>query len=180
MKYKIGYISSFSDQQLIETYNELDLSQQEYISRKNKKGAKESLCARSLLIEIVNEQYKTDCKKNIRQGSDGHIFIEGMPDCYVSISHSKDMTAVCCSENRVGIDIEKIREISDKLKQRICKKETANEEDFFRIWTLKEAYLKASQIGFAKMLEISEDEIISKSRIVSAKKDDNYFSVVEI
>lgn len=71
---------------------------------------------------------------------------------YYNISHSDDWVVCIISNQKVGIDIEKIRPIaSDKLIDKILtvsEKECVNDKKelkFFEYWTLKEAYSK--QIG---------------------------------
>ena len=77
-------------------------------------------------------------------------------NCYVSISHSGDMVAVCKNDNvPVGIDIEKMTERNfSKIANRFyCGKEleTFNSnptvEVFYEIWTRKEAYSKILGTG---------------------------------
>ena len=77
-------------------------------------------------------------------------------NCFVSISHSGNMVAVCTSENPIGIDIEKIDEKRnlEKLSNRVfCGKEleafknNPTPEQFYEIWTQKEAYSKIDGQG---------------------------------
>ena len=77
-------------------------------------------------------------------------------NCFVSISHSGDMVAVCKSENPVGIDIEKIDDTRnfEKIANRYFhgkEKEFFNEnptaDAFYEIWTKKEAYTKIDGNG---------------------------------
>ncbi|MBR4891380.1 MAG: 4'-phosphopantetheinyl transferase superfamily protein [Clostridia bacterium] len=77
-------------------------------------------------------------------------------NCFVSISHSGDMVAVCTSENPIGIDIEKIddarnfakianRYFHGKEKEFFEQNPTA--DAFYEIWTKKEAYTKIDGNG---------------------------------
>ena len=83
-------------------------------------------------------------------------------NCFVSISHSGDMVAVCTSENPVGIDIEKIDEKRnlEKLSNRVfCGKEletfknNPTPEQFYEIWTQKEAYSKIDGQGVNEIMK---------------------------
>ena len=75
---------------------------------------------------------------------------------FVSISHSKDMVAVCKSDKPVGIDIEFMATDRDykKIANRFYKgkeleyfNSRSTAESFYEIWTKKEAYSKISGQG---------------------------------
>ena len=83
-------------------------------------------------------------------------------NCFVSISHSGDMVAVCTSDKPVGIDIEKIDERKDinKLSNRVFRgkemelfKSSPTPELFFEIWTKKEAYSKIDGQGVNEIMK---------------------------
>ncbi len=77
----------------------------------------------------------------------GTVFIgnNGKPmanGCYFNISHSHGLVACAVAEVPVGIDVEKIRPISPRLLRILSPAERESvrcDEDFFRLWTLKEA-----------------------------------------
>lgn len=82
-------------------------------------------------------------------------------NCYVSISHSGNMVAVCTSEKPIGIDIEKIDEKRnlEKLSNRVfCGEEletfknNPTPEQFYEIWTQKEAYSKIDGNGVNEIM----------------------------
>ena len=77
-------------------------------------------------------------------------------NCFVSISHSGDMVAVCTSENPVGIDIEKIDDtrnfakIANRYfhgKEKVFFEQNPTADAFYEIWTKKEAYTKIDGNG---------------------------------
>lgn len=77
-------------------------------------------------------------------------------NCYVSISHSGDLVAVCRNDNvPVGIDVEKMTERDfNKIAKRFFFGKEADEfnanptaETFYKIWTCKEAYSKIDGKG---------------------------------
>lgn len=83
-------------------------------------------------------------------------------NCFVSISHSGDMVAVCTSEIPVGIDIELIDERKDleKLSNRVFRgkemelfKNNPTPEQFYEIWTQKEAYSKIDGQGVNEIMK---------------------------
>ena len=82
-----------------------------------------------------------------------------------SLSHSAELALVAVSKANIGVDIEKIRAISqmDKFSKRFfspreCDKlfscaKSLRLPKFFEIWTTKEAYLKAKGIGLRTSLK---------------------------
>lgn len=83
-------------------------------------------------------------------------------NCFVSISHSGNMVAVCTSDKPIGIDIEKIDKTRDlsKIANRFYKgteleifKENPTPDTFFDIWTKKEAYSKIGGEGVGEVFK---------------------------
>ena len=88
---------------------------------------------------------------------------------HFNISHSGDMVICAVSDEPVGVDIEKIREIDLKVAHRVFNdkecdyvfkdKEKARAR-FFEIWTRHEAYAKLSGDGISKISDnISDDRV---------------------
>lgn len=82
------------------------------------------------------------------------------PEIHFSISHSGTKVAVAFSDNEVGCDIEKVgivdleiarRFFSEREFRTLVAGNNADERicEFFRIWTMKESYMKASGFGFS-------------------------------
>ncbi len=106
---------------------------------------KESFAAAKALIDMGVQ--------NIRYEESGKPVAD---NCYVSISHSGNMVAVCTSENPVGIDIEKIddtrnfEKIASRYfhgKEKEFFEQTPTVDAFYEIWTKKEAYTKIDGNG---------------------------------
>jgi 4'-phosphopantetheinyl transferase len=99
----------------------------------------------------------------------GKPYIEGNP-LYISISHSGDFVAVAIHAAPVGIDIEELKAVHPKLKDRICtdsdleflnegKNEIERNEKTLLIWTAKEAYFKKIGTGITDFKSISYKNI---------------------
>ena len=75
-------------------------------------------------------------------------------DKFFNISHSHGYIALVIDEVPVGIDIEKIREADDDLRNYISnddeKKYIHDDASFFEIWTNKEALVKANGNGISQ------------------------------
>ena len=129
---------------------------------------KESIAAASALLAMGVENLHYD--ENNKPLAD---------NCFVSISHSKDMIAVCKSDKPVGIDIEFIS--TDRDYHKIAKRfyegkeleyfiSSPTAETFYEIWTKKEAFSKISGQGAIEIFEgfdvLSLDEYEFQSDII--------------
>lgn len=107
----------------------------------------------------------------ITKGAHGKPYIEGDP-FYFSISHCKGLVLVAVGDAEVGADCEKIRPhdlrvlervANENEKQRIMSSSDKARE-FFRLWTMKEAYVKmiGTGIGYPlKSIDTSKEDIIT-------------------
>jgi len=98
------------------------------------------------------------------QGPHGKPSIEGRTDLHFNISHCRGLTACVLRFGRpVGIDVEWLgRPAPIEVAQRFFSDAETNwllrqpgperHEAFFRLWTLKEAYIKAKGLGLAQPL----------------------------
>lgn len=95
----------------------------------------------------------------------GKPYLENGP--HFSISHCKEGIAVAVSEKPIGIDIESIRKADRELvtrvmnerEQALIKAQTDPSREFTRIWTQKEAIVKAQGVGitsFEQLLQIRD------------------------
>lgn len=85
-----------------------------------------------------------------------HLYLNDK-EIHFSLSHSGDYAVCALSDSPIGVDIEKIEaykpEISDRFFHPNERKYVKDAESFYRIWTLKEGYLKAVGIGMKLPLE---------------------------
>lgn len=110
------------------------------------------LTAKKLAAEFLNLNIE---KIELLRAENGKPYIKGNP-AYISISHSGDFVAAAVSEKPIGIDIEIIKEKDlDFTKKLFCDSdlEFINSESdsltaFYKVWTAKEAYLKAFSKSF--------------------------------
>lgn len=133
-----------------------DISKQKEINKENLPQSvlahckkKESFAAANALIQMGAE--------NLHYNEKNKPLAD---NCYVSISHSKNMVAVCTSEKPVGIDIEAIdtdrdvKKIADRFyhgKELAYFKDNPTADVFFEIWTKKEAYSKIGGEGVGEV-----------------------------
>jgi len=115
------------------------------------------------LLKLIMANYLDIKPADVRIGSVGR----GKPvllndDIHFNISHTKDKLIIAISKEKLGIDIECIdheRDISriaeytftELERQALATGESLDPRKFFRLWTQKEAYLKALGVGLERM-----------------------------
>ena len=115
-----------------------------------------------LLIQGLKKHNIDYNRIKIKKNSYGKPYIQNNP-LYYSISHSHDYVVCAFSKNKIGIDIEKIRDVDIQIMNQFA---TSNEKKyilkskkqlfnrFFTIYTLKEAYFKMMGKNLNNMLNI--------------------------
>lgn len=90
-------------------------------------------------------------------------FLEA-PDIHFNLSHSGQKVMCAISRAEVGCDVEQVREPNLKMAERFfapeeyaalaaCPHREAQRQLFFRLWTLKESFMKAVGLGLALPLK---------------------------
>ena len=126
------------------------------LSHKTPSGRKQSLGSALLLQKIL---LQNKLKSNdIKIGKNGKPEIEGI--CF-NLSHSDEYVICSTSEKTLGCDIEKIRQVKKGFETRFFSEREVlylNQfrEDklnqFFRLWTMKESYMKMTGEGMTLAL----------------------------
>ena len=111
---------------------------------------KRSILGEILLINLLNELHIDYKSITIIKNKYGKPYIKDL-DLFFNISHSNDFVVCAISKNKIGIDIEKIRETKESIinqfattKEKQYINEIKNEfnKRAFEIFTLKESYFK--------------------------------------
>lgn len=139
-------------------------------SFRNPNGRRESFGAGILLQMVCRRHGRSD--QEILEGEHGKPEIEGF---YFNLSHSGNMVLCVVSESPVGCDIEKIETPTLKIAKRFFTEneniyldhfeENEKAEEFFRLWTMKEAYVKMTGEGLTCSLKDFEIQIDDEIQI---------------
>ena len=138
----------------------------------------------TLLCHGLKEIYSLDLDMNdllnmIAHGKYGKPYLIDFDNIHFNISHCDGLVACAISDRPIGIDVERIVPFKDNLAKKIlteeemqflicCKNdEIAYKEMFFRLWTLKESYIKWNGSGFFK-----EPKAVSFGSSLSEKVDE--------
>ncbi len=147
MEYIIKNINDFNDNEINEFYKKIHEIKRMRIDKfKNSEAKIRSIIGELLLSELLK-------KRNIDYNDIDYSYNEyGKPylsdsKIFFNISHSYDYVITVISDNEIGIDIEKIRNVPKNIVNQIATEKErkyvlAKEERLFRIYTLKEAYFK--------------------------------------
>lgn len=125
-------------------------------SRQNKKTEHE--LGRTLLYDGLKAEYGREwelCEEEHKKP-----YLKDTANIYFNISHTKGLVICGISDREIGVDVECIKEFHEAVAKKICSSwelsfilsastEREKEERFFRIWTLKESFIKAIGKGLA-------------------------------
>ena len=99
-------------------------------------------------------------------GEHGKPFLTEFPEIRYNLSHSDGIAACIVSDRECGIDCEKVREFRPGVmkrtfsdpEQELVMSAPESERDlmFFRLWTLKEAYIKGIGVGLSFPMKKAE------------------------
>jgi 4'-phosphopantetheinyl transferase len=112
------------------------------------------------LLRYLFSVYLSSSEFQIKKTDQGKPFLPAFPEFYFSVTHSKTMIMIALSRGPVGIDLERVRELPViPIAQRFFspqelfflqdEKPQQNQKIFFKLWTAKEAALKADGAGIA-------------------------------
>jgi 4'-phosphopantetheinyl transferase len=95
---------------------------------------------------------------SIEYSSHGKPYLKARDDIFFSLSHSGNYAVCAIYDKEVGVDIEKVSEAGEKLIRKVTTdsefdflmslEQKARNEEFMRLWTAKESYVKRDGSGF--------------------------------
>lgn len=114
-----------------------------------------------LLKRALKEEYGIGENPVFGYEKGGKPFIKGHPEIHFNMSHCRHAAACAVSDRPIGIDVETIRPYKDALARYVLNDEewqtvTASskpEEEFTRLWTMKESLLKLMGTGLRQDLK---------------------------
>lgn len=141
----------------------------------NSKETEVRLCAYVCLRYALSKALSIDNKELlILKDKNQKPYIDR--NIYFNLSHTKDAFAFSLSKAQVGIDIEKDREVSSGVMNRIFTQEeresVINSTDAIKIWTQKEAVSKLYGAGIKMMSSI--DTLHQNIVYISSRRQDEH------
>lgn len=134
---------------------------------KNDNDKNRSLAAAIALNAALKEYGLEERTMEYELGKQGKPYFRNHPEIHFSLSHSGDYAICSIGSHEIGNDIERVRSGKEKVAQRFFTKEeldwiydAPNDIDnrIFRIWTMKESFLKVT--GHGMSLPLNEFAIV--------------------
>ncbi len=187
------------DLDLNSAYNLLDVDEQQKSDRFVIKNIREKfIFSHALLRQVLAQNLnKTPESLQYQYNSNGKPELKNH-ELHFNLSHSGDLVLIgLCQEAEIGVDIEHARahdnyqEIAERFFTKTEVAELKTSDDFYRIWTRKEAYLKMLGHGITFGLDkfsvsakkdgddclISADQgLMTNCYLGSLKTEENYFA----
>lgn len=118
----------------------------------------EHILGRSLLNFALMKEYGRTWE--VEQETGSKPYLKGAKGVEFNISHTKGLVVCAVADSVLGVDTEEIRPFKASLMRRMCseaergfvlagRSEAERQERFFRLWTLKESFVKANGRGLA-------------------------------
>lgn len=112
-------------------------------------------------------------------------YIEGCEHLSFNLSHSGNMVVAAFAEGEVGVDIEKIKPTDFKIARKYFtteeydylvsfEDEQKRRDEFYRLWTLKESFMKAVGLGFKLPLNSFSIELRNGIKINQSVNEKKY------
>jgi len=148
-----------------ELYNSLPYEQRLKISFKiNKHDREISLISQIILRFALNKDFGIKYKElDLCKTESGKPYIRNHDSIHFNISHSGNWVVLVFSDEEIGIDIERETDINLDIAQTCFSKDeyrylinlcnNTQKSAFYKIWTLKESYVKALGLGLNKSLD---------------------------
>ena len=174
MKFIYDNINNYSDKEYENFLSIIKKEKQNKIFNILKQDDKKrSILGEILLIKLLSDLNINYKSIDIYKNKYGKPYIKNR-ELYFNISHSKDFVVCTISNNKIGIDIEQIREANDSIiKQFATNKEieyiNQNQKYYnkrcFEIFTLKESYFKClgTNLNHIKKIEFELNDKTIKS-----------------
>ena len=118
---------------------------------KQRERWREPLCAYLILFHALREQYSWRELPPMAYSSLGKPYFPDFPEVHFNLSHTRGAVLIGLSDEPVGVDIERIRPVGQKVMRRLAN--AKSERDFFRSWVRREARTKRTGEGIGTMLE---------------------------
>lgn len=136
-----------------------------------------------IVLSAILKQYGLNPREaRLEYSLNGKASVAGRPDVHFNLTHSGDFAAGVWGSGPVGIDIEKIGRVRERVARRFfhegeyrymeeMEEGQQRQEAFFRLWVLKESFMKATGLGMKLPLNSFEIRFIGQDIEVDQQVD---------
>ncbi len=111
---------------------------------------REPLCAYLILCLALRQKCGWKSLPEVALSQLGKPYFPEYPDVHFNISHSSGAVLVGVSDQEIGVDIERIRPVGQRMMVRLA--HVTTEEAFFQSWVRREARAKRSGAGIGTIM----------------------------
>jgi len=122
----------------------------ERLMRLPEEKRREPLCAYMILCLALRQKYGWKAIPEIQRTGRGKPYFPEHPDVHFNISHTSGAVLVGLSDQPIGVDIERLRPVTERTMRRLAGAIT--EEAFYQSWVRREARSKRDGTSVATMM----------------------------
>ena len=141
--------------------------------------------SREFTTDVISKELKINKELvNILTDKFGKPYINNFGNFHFNTSHSSNILVCGISEQQIGVDVEKIKPIKNKIVERfftiqekeyVYKTSSDQNKRFIEVWTKKEAYIK--WVGKGIEIQLNSFDVIENSRIMTRYIGDYILSI---
>lgn len=140
------------------------------------KGGKRdaSLCAYEMLRRAMQDHFGWEALPEVAFGAHGKPYFSSCSDAFFSLSHSRGAVLLAVHDHSIGVDIERLRPVSERMCTRF---HASDEAAFWQDWVQRESCCKRRGIS-AVALRGGEVPAVPNERIFAFSPLHNYVAGV--
>ena len=168
-------------------FNEMSRKRQNKIMQFKMEADRLRSLGAGIALHAILKQYGLNPRETcLEYGTNGKASVAGRPDIHFNLTHSGDFAAGVCGVGPVGIDVETVGVMKEKTARRFfhegeyrylekIEDEESRREAFFRLWVLKESFMKVTGLGMRLPLNAFEIRLDGREIEVDQTVDDRHY-----
>lgn len=172
--YMLTPVRPLSDEEANALLARLPKGLRERLARKTGAARDESLFAYALLRRALQDHFGWEALPEIALGAHGKPYFPSCPDVFFSLSHSRGAVLLAVHDHSIGVDIERLRPVSERMRTRF---HASDEAAFWQDWVQRESRCKRRGIS-AVALRNGEMPPLPDERVFAFSPLPNYVAGV--
>lgn len=172
--YMLTPVRPLSDEEANALLARLPKGLRERLARKTGAARDESLFAYALLRRALQDHFGWEALPEIALGAHGKPYFPSCPDVFFSLSHSRGAVLLAVHDHSIGVDIERLRPVSERMRTRF---HASDEAAFWQDWVQRESRCKRRGIS-AVALRGGEVPPLPNERVFAFSPLPNYVAGV--